>query len=68
MAFLVMVLFAVIAINNDVLNQRTLAYIIAMYSIASILLLNPNEGLTIYLASYMIYIIGILYLGGLAGG
>jgi signal transduction histidine kinase len=64
MTFLVMALCAVIAINNDVLNQRPLAYIIAMYSIASTLLLNPNEGLTIYLASYMIYIIGILYFLG----
>ncbi|MDF2530880.1 MAG: hypothetical protein K0Q65_461 [Clostridia bacterium] len=64
LVFSVMILCAVIAINNDVLNQRPLAYIIAMYSIASILLLNPNEGLTIYLASYIIYITGILYFIG----
>ncbi|MDF2890554.1 MAG: hypothetical protein K0R80_921, partial [Clostridia bacterium] len=64
LVFSVMILCAAIAINNDVLNQRPLAYIIAMYSIASTLLLNPNEGLTIYLTSYIIYITGILYFIG----
>lgn len=57
----VMVLCALIAINNELASQRPFAYIIAMFSIASVVILNGFERYIIFTASYIIYISGITY-------
>lgn len=59
---LVIALCALIAINNELANQRPFAFIIAIFSIASIILLNSIERYTIFILSYVIYVAGTAYL------
>lgn len=63
---IVMVFCALIAINNEVMNQRPFAYIIAMYSISSCIILNKFERYTIYLISYTAYLSGLLLNWGIS--
>jgi len=62
----VLILCAFIGINNELLNQRPFSYIIAMYSIASLVVLNKKERLTAYLSSYSIYIMGNIFFMGVS--
>lgn len=64
--FTVLLLCAVIAVNNEALNQRPFAYIIAIYSVASMVLLEHGERLFAYIISYIVYILGSVYFIGLS--
>lgn len=48
-----------IGINNQITNQRPFAYITAIFSIASILLLPTEERILTFLISYLIHIFGL---------
>lgn len=50
---------ACIAVNNELMNQRPVAFIVAIFSIASMLVLSVWERYVIFIGSYLIYIIGI---------
>jgi signal transduction histidine kinase len=58
---IVVTMCALIAINNELANQRPFAYVIAMFSIASVILLNSFERYIIFIASYVIYIAGTIH-------
>lgn len=64
--FIVIILCSMIAVNNEALSQRPFAYIIAMYSIASMLILNEKERYIAYLSSYLVYILGCVYFLGIS--
>lgn len=58
---IVIALCALIAINNELSNQRPFAYIIALFSIAAMVLLSSFERYVFFIMSYIIFIIGIAY-------
>jgi two-component system, OmpR family, phosphate regulon sensor histidine kinase PhoR len=66
LVYTVIILCALIAVNNEAINLRPFAYILAMYSIASMIILDAKERYTAYLISYLAYIMGCIYLGGLS--
>lgn len=55
----VMIFSALIAINNEQMNQRPFTYIIAIYAMASFLILDKTERRVIFWAPYLIYLVGI---------
>lgn len=58
---IVLMLCAAIGVNNELIDQRPFAYIIAMFSIASLVILNRYERYLCFITSYIIYIAGIAY-------
>ncbi len=55
----VLLLCAIIAIHNEMINQRPFAYVTAMFSIASLILLPLQDRLFTYFCSYIVYIVGV---------
>ncbi|MDF2519502.1 MAG: hypothetical protein K0R84_130 [Clostridia bacterium] len=58
---IVLLLCAAIGVNNELINQRPFAYVIAMFSIAAVVILGRLERYVIFLTSYALYIAGIAY-------
>ncbi|MGE5632073.1 MAG: sensor histidine kinase [Caulobacteraceae bacterium] len=52
---IVLVICSLIGIANIMIHQQPYAYIIAMFCIASLIILSPNERRLIYLLPYFIY-------------
>lgn len=61
--FLVLIFCSLISIYNGTIDRLPYPYIIAMFCIASTILLNRNERFTIYLFSYLLYVIGSIVIG-----
>lgn len=62
----VMLASSIIALNNEMLNQRPFTYTIVMYTIASVVMLNFRERLAIYFLPYLIYIGGCILNWGIS--
>jgi signal transduction histidine kinase len=62
----VLVLCALIAINNELADKQPFTYVIAMFAIASTVLLSKWERIVIYIIPYTIYIIGLHYVQNLS--
>ncbi len=58
----VLFLCSVIAVNNELADQRPFSYIIAMFCIGSLVLMPAHERMWIYIPSWTMYQIGLLVL------
>jgi two-component system, OmpR family, phosphate regulon sensor histidine kinase PhoR len=61
--FLILAFCAMIAVNNKIIDQHPFGYVVAMFCIASMVLLVPGERYFLFLSSYAIYFGGLVAVG-----